>query len=638
MSIFFNKYFLQTAFIYNKNSTSFLIAIAYYLIAIALIYFVNHQRSGSKILLSFFSLFFGFYGSYYILKSELLKFTRLSFDEQEYLTIQTIIAIGLCCMIYTVTIFKTKKFSSFFRSNKLKRLEQQLNQQITARIAAEKEVQSLRTELEHKVQERTAALGLANRDLRENNTLMEKVANLTPNVLYIYDLEKKCNIYSNRFIGEILGYSLAEIEEINVQLFDKLLHPDDVDIVKQHHQNCLDLEQDDFIELEYRMQDRYGNWHWLQTKDTVFERNSAAVPTQILGITQDITEDKRIRAEEARLNSELAQKVKILEKWHRERIKLAKMNEFLQACLTIKEAKTALTDLLQPLFPNTHGAVYLMNTSKNTLDAIAVWGLANSEANFDPQECWALRRGNVHQVHPSTPGLYCTHVHSELRVTPTLCLPMIAKGETLGMLYLRFDRAESINELVRELAETVAQNIAMSFANLKLQEKLLHQSLRDPLTGLYNRRYLQESLPKEIDRAQRKRQFISIIILDIDYFKRFNDVYGHSAGDLVLKEVGAYLMSQTRQYDIACRYGGEEMVIVMPDASMEDTIIRAEEIRSGVKKLNLEHEGQQLESVSVSVGVSCFPDDSTDAEGLICAADKALYQAKEQGRDCVRRC
>ena len=639
MSIFFNKYFfLQTSFLFEKKFDSFLIAIAYYLIAIALIYFVNHKESVSKLLLSFLSLFFGFYGTYYILKSELFEFIRLSFNERDYLKFQTIIAIGLCCIIYTVTILKNQKFSLFYRGNKLKRLKKQLNQQRIATIAAEKEVASLQIELEQKVQERTAALGVANRDLRENNTLMEKVANLTPNVLYIYDLGKKYNVYSNRFIGEILGYSALEIEEMNVQLFDKLLHPDDVELVKQHHQNCLALEQDDFIELEYRMQDRYGNWHWLQSKDTVFERDAAGQPTQILGITQDITEDKRIQAEEARLNLELAKKVKILEKWHRERIKLARMNEFLQACLTIKEAKTALTDLLQPLFPNTHGAVYLMNNSKNILNAIAVWGLANSEGNFDPQECWALRRGNVHQAHPNTPGLYCTHVNSELSVTPTLCLPMMAKGKTLGMLYLRFDCAESINELVRELAETVSQNIAMSFANLKLQEELRHQSLRDPLTGLYNRRYLQESLAKEIDRAQRKQQFVSVIMLDIDHFKRFNDVYGHSAGDLVLKEVGAYLVSQTRQYDIACRYGGEEIVIIMIDASMEDSFIRAEEIRLGVKELDLEHEGEKLNSISVSIGISCFPDDSTDADDLIRTADKALYQAKEQGRDCVRRC
>ncbi|MBE9046911.1 diguanylate cyclase [Pleurocapsales cyanobacterium LEGE 10410] len=640
MPILFNKlHILQTSFLFEPNYYLILTAFAYYLIAFSLSYSVHHQEYlNTKLLYNLLSLFFGFSGTYYLLKSEWIKFIEFNSIEQYDLQLKAIIAIGLGCALCGVTIFQDKKIKLSLRNNKLESLEKQLNQETTAKIAAETKVAKLLAELEQKVLERTTALVSANQDLRETTTLMEKVANLTPNILYVYDLEKKCNVYSNRFVGEILGYSVSEIEEMNVQLFDKLLHPDDVDLVRQHHQDCLVLGQDDFIEFEYRMQDRHGNWHWLHSKDTVFERNVLGQPTQILGITQDITETKRIQSEAARLNLELAEKVETLEKWHRERIKLAKMNEFLQACLTIHEAQTALTDLLQPLFPHTHGAVYLINNSKNLLNAIAVWGLAHSEGSFEPHDCWALRRGNVHQAHPITPGLYCAHVNSEISVTPTLCLPMIAKGKTLGMLYLRFDRAESISDLVRELAETVAQNIAMSFANLRLQEELRHQSLRDPLTGLYNRRYLQECLTKEIDRAHRKGQFISIIMLDIDHFKRFNDVHGHSAGDLVLKEVGAYLISQTRQYDIACRYGGEEMVIVMSDASLEDSVMRAEEIRSGVKKLNLEHEGEKLESISVSIGISCFPDDSTDADSLIRAADKALYQAKEQGRDCVRRC
>ncbi|HEY9769528.1 MAG TPA: GAF domain-containing protein [Coleofasciculaceae cyanobacterium] len=183
-------------------------------------------------------------------------------------------------------------------------------------------------------------------------------------------------------------------------------------------------------------------------------------------------------------------------------------NEFLQACLTIQEAETALTDLLQPLFPNAHGAVYLMNNSKNLFQAIAVWGVSNSNISFEPNECWSLRRGNSHISHPHTSGLYCSHVDCQTNLTPTLCLPMIAKGETLGMLYLSFSDSATINKSIQDLAETVAQNIAMSFANLKLQEKLRYQSLRDPLTGLYNRRYLRECLTKEIDRSQRKQQFI----------------------------------------------------------------------------------------------------------------------------------
>ena len=404
----------------------------------------------------------------------------------------------------------------------------------------------LNRELEQKIVEKTASLRSANQDLQANNTLLAKVTNYTPNGLYIYDLEQKCNVYNNRFIGEILGYSAIEMEKINVQLFGKFLHSEDRDLVAHHHQQCLSLKDDEYLELEYRLQDSSGNWHWLHSKDTVFERNSTGKPTRILGIAQDITGAKKNQLKSAQLNAELAEKVETLEKWHGERVKLARMNEFLQACLTIHEAKSVLTDLLQPLFPNTHGIVYLMNNNNNLLDAIATWGIAKSESNFEPDECWSLRRGNLHQANSISSGLYCNHIDNNCN-SSTLCLPMIAKGETLGMLHLRFDEAtprrrktqgnaphvnshEAIDILVQELAKTVAQNIAMSFANLKLQEELRHQSLRDPLTGLYNRRYLQESLNKEIDRARRKQQSISLMMLDIDYFKRFNDVHGHSAG------------------------------------------------------------------------------------------------------------
>ena len=524
---------------------------------------------------------------------------------------------------------------------KITQLNKQLNKQAHDIIAAEKEIVNLKHGIEKEVLKRTAALGLANHDLQENSILMEKIAHLTPNILYIYDLERKVNLYANRFVGEILGYSNAEIEQINVQLFDKLLHPEDCNSIAKHHQKCLTLGKNDYLEVEYRMKDRFGQWHWLHSKDTIFERDETGKPTQILGITQDITETKKIEAQTAKLNLTLAEKIQTLETWHKARMKLGKMNEFLQTCLNIEEAKLVLSDLLPQLFPNTHGAVYLMNNSKNLLNAISVWGLPNSNSSFETHECWALRRNRTHLVNVDADvnlyNLYCNHVEHHSHNTPTLCLSMIAKGKTLGMLYLRFAHSATISKSIQELAETVAQNIAMSFANLTLQQELRYQSLRDPLTGLFNRRYLHESLIKEIERAQRKQQFIGIMMLDIDHFKRFNDTYGHSAGDLVIKEVANYLISEVRQYDIACRYGGEELVLVMPDASIEDTIVRAEQIRIGISELKLEHEDKILESVSVSIGVSCFPDDGTTVDSLINAADRALYEAKSAGRDCVRR-
>ena len=631
MSSLSNMQLLQITLQQKLNLSGILNGAVYYLMALGLIYNIYYKQNRFKYLLGLLSLFFIFSGSLYILKS---KEIFLAIDR--YTEIETVLVIGFCFTIYTV-IFWLDRDRDLLVENASTKFARQLEEEIAARKTAEAKISQLDRELEKKVVERTSALILANHDLKENNILMDRVANLTPNLLYIYDLEYKCNVYHNHFVGEILGYSTAQIEQMNVQLFGKLLHPEDRDSIIKHHQQCLNLKDDEYIEIEYRMQDSSGNWHWLHSKDTVFERDSAGKPTQILGVSQDITEAKRIQAHTAKLNSKLAEKVETLEKWHEERLKLGKMNEFLQACLTVKEAEIVLTDLLQPLFPNSHGVVYLMNNSKNLLEAIATWGIAMCESCFEPDRCWSLRRGNLHQVYPQTDRLYCAHIDTACN-SPTLCSPMIAKGKTLGMLYLRFDDNEKISPMVQELATTVSQNIAMSFANLKLQEKLRHQSLRDPLTGLYNRRYLQECLSKEIDRARRKQQTISVMILDVDRFKHFNDIYGHSAGDLVLKEVSTYLLRQTRQYDIACRYGGEELVIVMPDASIEDTIIRAEQIREDIKKLELKYQNQSLQTITVSIGISCFPKYGYDVDSLIRAADSALYEAKNSGRDCVRQC
>jgi diguanylate cyclase (GGDEF)-like protein len=124
-------------------------------------------------------------------------------------------------------------------------------------------------------------------------------------------------------------------------------------------------------------------------------------------------------------------------------------------------------------------------------------------------------------------------------------------------------------------------------------------------------------------------------MLDIDHFKRFNDTYGHDAGDTLLREVGSFLQAHTRGKDIACRYGGEEFTLVLPGASLEATLLRAETIRAAIQMLAVEHQGQPLARVTASLGVAVFPGHGTSADMLIRTADQALYQAKRTGRDRV---
>ena len=624
-------YLWQTPLVALHLTADALIAIAYYSIPITLIYFVRESEE-----LPFKSIFILF--GTFILSCGTTHLVEIwTLWHPNYWFYGILKAITALVSLYTAfslipIIQAVLKLPS---TQALDNLNQQLNEQIIAKEAAKHEVERLNQELEARVAEKTTALVKANQDLQTSNKFRQQLTDLTPNLLYIYDLAAQKNIYCNPFISELLGYTPKQMQKFKDGLLDELIHPEDLSLLKEHFKNCLLLEKDKYLEVEYRIKDTNGGWHWLHDKNAIFSRGSDGEPKQILGIAQDITQAKKDRIQTQKLNQKLETQIAVLEMRDSARVKLAKLTEFIQVCTNLEEAQIIIADLLKPLFEHSTGAIYLVDDSKNVFRAIATWGEDLSHTSFEPKECWAIRRGNMHICDSDTVNLFCTHVDKK-ELTPCLCLPMIARGETIGMLHLSFSKQNAIAKPIQDLAETVAQNLALSFANLKLQQKLRYQSLRDPLTGLYNRRYLQESLEKELDRACRQQQPVSIMMLDVDRFKRFNDVYGHAAGDLVLSQVGAYILSVIRQYDIACRYGGEELIIVMPNANLENAMHGAERIRIGIENLKLKHEQKWLNSISISIGVACFNSDNNDAESLIEAADKALYLAKKSGRNCVK--
>ena len=210
---------------------------------------------------------------------------------------------------------------------------------------------------------------------------------------------------------------------------------------------------------------------------------------------------------------------------------------------------------------------------------------------------------------------------------------MMAQGETLGLFYLSTSEPDQLTEAKQQLAVAVAENIALALANLQLRETLRQQSIRDPLTGLFNRRYLEESLDRDLHRAQRQQQSLGIIMLDIDYFKHFNDTFGHKAGDVVLRTLGQFLKENIRGSDIVCRYGGEEFLLILPEACIADAKQRAEQLRQGIRQLDIQYQDSSLGPVTISLGVACFPEHGSTGEALIRAADAALYCAKRRGRD-----
>ncbi len=201
-----------------------------------------------------------------------------------------------------------------------------------------------------------------------------------------------------------------------------------------------------------------------------------------------------------------------------------------------------------------------------------------------------------------------------------------ASRADLQVLLIKTNRDKADLEI---LLETTAQHGDLVAAHLD------HQSIHDPLTGLFNRRRLEKFLKQEIQRASRNQRSMGLIMSDIDYLKRFNDTFGHEAGNVVLREVGLFLRKSVGNSDIACRYGGEEFMLILPNASLEDTHQRAEQLREGVKQLQLQHLEQPLTTVTMSLGIACFPQHGRTGPEIIRAADAALYQAKRTGRDRV---
>jgi len=181
----------------------------------------------------------------------------------------------------------------------------------------------------------------------------------------------------------------------------------------------------------------------------------------------------------------------------------------------------------------------------------------------------------------------------------------------------------------------ITERIQVQDALLKSEARLREQSVRDHLTGLFNRRYMEETLERELLRASRKQLSLGIIMLDVDDFKQFNDTCGHAAGDAVLRELGNLLLGNVRGEDIPCRYGGDEFIIVLPDASKKMTRERAKMICGYARQLHLRFEGQILEAVTLSIGVAAFPENGNTSTAVLRAADAALYRAKRKGRGLV---
>jgi diguanylate cyclase (GGDEF)-like protein len=347
-------------------------------------------------------------------------------------------------------------------------------------------------------------------------------------------------------------------------------------------------------------------------------------------------------AELVAANDQLRNSVERVERYAAQIAQLTSLGQLLQSCRTDGEVFGVVSHAMLKLFPEGAGALSLLRADNHLMEVVAIWGdEPPSQRVFDADDCWAFRRGRPHAVAEFESPVRCGHL-TGVDGPVTYCVPMVAQGDTIGLLQFNFgpgdepdatDENGTVLSTRGRLVVALAEHVATALSNLRLREALRNQSIVDALTGLFNRRYLTDVLERECRRAVRSGRSLAVLMLDVDHFKRFNDTWGHDGGDIVLRELAAVLRASFRGDDVACRYGGEEFVMLLAEASMESAYARAEQLRLMVHRLSAELRGQPLGSITVSIGVALLPDHGMTPEELIASADRALYEAKSRGRD-----
>jgi diguanylate cyclase (GGDEF)-like protein len=340
---------------------------------------------------------------------------------------------------------------------------------------------------------------------------------------------------------------------------------------------------------------------------------------------------------------ELSSWIQELEQRNSEDALLRKMSEMVQVCNTTEEIYGVMQHYFSLFFPDTAGCLHIYEKEIQHLKPVVFWGdSAYRSAPFLSEECWALRQGKPYLAQTELTSPLCSHLEG-FPGDESLCAPLMVREEVLGLLHILVSRTsshssgtvkQSVLESKQGLAIIIAEHLSLALVNIRLRENLRRQSILDPLTGLYNRRFLNESLKREAHSMKRHNYSIGILMIDVDHFKKFNDTYGHECGDTVLRDLGRFLQDNTRGDDIVCRYGGEEFVLILSKAGWDQTLIKAQNLCLSIREDLKVFWQDTTHNITVSVGASlCSPGQSL--EKSLNKADNALYLAKTQGRDQV---
>ena len=363
----------------------------------------------------------------------------------------------------------------------------------------------------------------------------------------------------------------------------------------------------------------------------------AMVMTLFAFLLRDARRRQKTERQISQTNMQLESTVATLRQRASEAMLLMAAREEMQLCTGPAQAHEATVRYCRQLAPSTCSALLMINNSRQMVEIVAVSeGDTRILDGFPLDACCGLRSGRLRWRKPGQSEVHCGHF---LGISPEsyLCIPLAAHGDTLGVLYIECPTPQAASEVDNHLEslQQLAEMASMSIASLNLRSRLEHQSIRDGLTNLFNRHFMEISLDREVRRAARNHTELAILMIDVDHFKKFNDSYGHEAGDSILREVAEIFRQSVRAEDIICRYGGEEFVIILPETSSALAIERAEAIRWSVSQMRVRFRTEALREITISVGVAICPGCGSTLEEILRSADRALYAAKHAGRNQV---
>ncbi len=467
-------------------------------------------------------------------------------------------------------------------------------------------------------------------DLKRSEANFRNTIENAPIGMALVSPEGEC-LHANQTLQDTLGYSNAEL--CSRSMFD-ITYPSDMSMTRDAMSKLIKGEMR-IAHLEKRYIRKDGRIIWAMVSYSLI-RDEQGLPLnfiiQIKDVSDRIQNEEKMRQLNERTMVTLNE-LKLLE--HDENL-LNKLNRSLQICVSGEEAYPRINLIAQELFPELSGGLSVFNQSANQLETVFQWGPDQLLPKlFFPIDCFAIREANTILVDDPQKAVPCNHYLTAPQ-GGYMGLPLLVHNDLIGVIHLVTAKGKKLTQHQQDIATSFGNIVKLALANINLRASLSELTLHDPLTNLYNRRYLNEFLSRELIRIAREKNTLCVAMLDIDNFKNFNDTYSHLAGDEILKSIGRLLISKFRESDISFRFGGEEFTVILPNMTLDNAFDRMDQFREQLKNTIAYYKNRPLPSITVSIGIAEAPRHGATIEEIIKAADHALYAAKEAGKDRVK--